>query len=242
MRCLYLQRWMTVLPLLFFFSNSYAQDRLAELAAIGGLTQYNALPLSSNYIRSMQSLAENGDVRAQHHLAMAYDSGDGVKSDDEKAIYWYLQAAKQGYAESQYYLAIMYESGEGTPPDRFRALYWYRQAAEQGYSDAQNRLGLIYEDGGSLQADPTLAVYWYRKAAEQGDDIAQNNLARMYFNGSGVEQSHQMAYVWFSVAEMSGNEEAPEFVMKARAKLDDTAHSKAEVIKAEYINKFVRID
>ena len=56
----------------------------------------------------IKKAAEQGLAPAQVNLGLAYDSGKGVKKDDEKAVDWYKKAAEQGDADAQFNLALMY--------------------------------------------------------------------------------------------------------------------------------------
>ena len=52
--------------------------------------------------------AEQGEAKAQTNLALMYLKGEGVSSDQEKAIYWLRKAAEQGLATAQYMLGWSY--------------------------------------------------------------------------------------------------------------------------------------
>ena len=94
------------------------------------------------------------------------------------------------------------------------------KAAEQGDARTQYRLGREYEVGGrGVPKDAAEAVKWYFKAAEQGYARAQYGLGFMYANGNGVPHNYVEAYAWMSVAATNGNEDAKEFLPKAKAEL-----------------------
>lgn len=80
--------------------------------------------------------ADQGNARAQHNLALMYESGEGVSHDLAEAAKWYRMAADQGNAGSQNNLAALYESGEGMPQDDAIALDLYRRAAKGGDENA----------------------------------------------------------------------------------------------------------
>lgn len=80
--------------------------------------------------------AEQGDVAAQHNLAVMYAKGNGTKQNYKKAAEWYEKAAEQGFAEAQYNLAFMYDHGKGIKQNYKKAFFWYEKAAEQGIAEA----------------------------------------------------------------------------------------------------------
>ena len=78
--------------------------------------------------------AENGNVEAQYHLALMYDTGRGIGRNPREAEKWYKQAAQQGHANAQYYLARLYSTqNSGIKRDEKEALRLYKAAAEQGH-------------------------------------------------------------------------------------------------------------
>ena len=76
-----------------------------------------------------KKLAEQGDIEAQHNLAILYKTGKGVMKDPEKAIKWFRKAADKGLADAQFYLGRMYDKGEGVEQGFEYAAIWYIKAA-----------------------------------------------------------------------------------------------------------------
>ncbi len=88
--------------------------------------------------------ARLGDARAQFNLGLAYDRGEGVAENAEKAVYWYRRAAEQGYANAQSNLGVYVNAGKGVTQDYKEAVRWFRKAAEQENAHAQFALGALY--------------------------------------------------------------------------------------------------
>jgi TPR repeat protein len=80
--------------------------------------------------------AQQGHARAQHNLALMYESGDGVLQDYSEAAKWYRMAADQGNAGSQNNFGRLLETGRGVAKDDLAAIQWYRRAAEGGDENA----------------------------------------------------------------------------------------------------------
>ena len=71
------------------------------------------------------TLAKQGNARAQFNLALLYHGGLYVKFNEDQAVFWYRQAAKNGIREAQEYLAVGYREGWfGLPIDKKKADYW----------------------------------------------------------------------------------------------------------------------
>lgn len=159
-------------------------------------------------IKAILAAAEQGDPEAQCNAGRAYDNGDGVKQDKQRAIEWYLKAAQHGYPDAQHNLGWAYDSGEGVKQDKQRAFEWYLKAAKQGYSKAQYNVGIYYDNGEGVEQDKQQAFEWYLKAAEQGYPDAQFNVGWAYYNGEGVEQDKKQAFEWFLKAAEQGDPDA----------------------------------
>lgn len=118
-------------------------------------------------------LAENGNADAMFYIGYMYDEADGVKQDYDKALYWYLQAARLDNVDAQVNLGYMYGQGLGVDQNYQQELFWYEKAASQGDMDAQYNLGVMYEMGMGTPIDYSTALKWYKKAAAQGDTEAE---------------------------------------------------------------------
>lgn len=55
---------------------------------------------SATAIKIWKPLAEKGDRDAQYHLGYMFQTGTGVKKDNEKAHYWYTKAAQNGHGKA----------------------------------------------------------------------------------------------------------------------------------------------
>ncbi len=148
--------------------------------------------------------AERGEVKAQHELALRYESGKSngkdIGKDAAKAAHWFAKAANQGYLDSQYDLGLMYLDGRGVEQNDREAFNWLKKASDQGDADSATNLGYLYEQGKGVEQNPQEAFKWYKKAAENGNAGAQSSLAYCYVNGTGVEQDFAEAFKWFQKA------------------------------------------
>lgn len=166
--------------------------------------------------------AEQGDIKAQLDLALAYEKGNGVARDDVQAALWFRKAAEQGNALAQDILGYLYATGKGVSKDKAQAAIWYRKAAEQGNINAQFNLAIAYKTGMGLAKDEAQAVNWFGKAAVQGDPEAQTILGKIYEQGLyGVPQNDQQAEAWYQKAAEQGNQEALDSLNNLKEWLED---------------------
>jgi hypothetical protein len=106
-----------------------------------------------------------------------YTGGDGVAKDENKAAFWYEQAAMQEYADAQAMLAVMYFEGAGVPKDVEKTKYWMRKAIEHGDTEAMEFWGWL--DLGEYE--PTRLAGSFRK----GVYAAPNKLFRAKYRLTG---------------------------------------------------------
>ena len=125
-------------------------------------------------LRIWHPLAEQGDVDAQFHLGVMYESGQGVLRNDAGAIKWYRRAAERDDAVAQFNLGIMYAKGEGVSPNHSEAALWYRLAADQGLGGAQFNLGMMYAEGQGVSQDYVQAHMWLNLVASQLPAFGKN--------------------------------------------------------------------
>ena len=140
-----------------------------------GMHHYN----KENYEQALPFLeeaAKQEHAGAQNSLGVMYYHGEGVTTDDAKAVKWYQLSADQGYAEAQYYLGHMYQNGFGVDEDDAKAFELVTSAAKQGHAPAQCYLGDMYRYGEGVDQDYAKAIEWYKLSAGQGDTDAQTSL------------------------------------------------------------------
>ena len=149
--------------------------------------------------------ALQGEVQAQHALALLYDTGSGVAPDPFRAVQWLRSAARKGYAPAKTSLGLMYARGRGVAQDHAESVRWFRAAAQQGDAVAQALLGLAFLEGRGLPQDYAQAVRWFRMAAREGHAAAQHQLGLRYELGQGVARDLVRAHLWFNLAATEGD-------------------------------------
>lgn len=92
----------------------------------------------SEAIPILLKLANEGDVEAQHKLAVAYEDGTGVEKDLDAARHWYHLAAKRNYINSIFNLGQIYlHSQESKYRSIFKALYFCKKGTALGDAESQ---------------------------------------------------------------------------------------------------------
>lgn len=114
-------------------------------------------------------------------IADKYNSNDEIEDSDEKAVDYYIKAAKLGDPRANFNVGSFYHRGKVLELDIEKAIDYYQRAAELGYDGAYSRLGRLYMEGKLLTKDWNKALDNLIKAQEL-DANPENNimLARFY--------------------------------------------------------------
>jgi TPR repeat protein len=153
-------------------------------------------------------LANLGDSNAQNEIGLAYETGDHVQQDFDKAIEWHKLAADQGNLDSAFRIGRIYHFGLGDDQNFYEAAKWYEIASAGNHDLARVNLGLLYINGEGVAQDYKNAEDLFRAAAAQGTHDAQNNLGAMYSMGLGVSPNDEEAFKWYLLAAKQGNQKA----------------------------------
>ena len=144
--------------------------------------------MQEDAINELRKMAESGNADAQFRLGVHYNGINwstwewGNVRDNERASYWYLQAAELGHGTAQYNLSLHYEQAKGVEKNLHKALYWLQKAVENNEESALRRLGDHYRDGlyPYISKDINKAKEYWKKAAELGDEDARERLEKIY--------------------------------------------------------------
>lgn len=79
-----------------------------------------------------------------YNIGYAYEIGDTVAIDINKAVEYYRKAAEKGHAIAQYNMGVFYENA--MPAKVEQAKYWHEKAAAQGYKKSKERLSEIKKE------------------------------------------------------------------------------------------------
>jgi TPR repeat protein len=147
----------------------------------------------SGRLEELSKRALAGDTKAQLRLGLAYEFGDGVEKNVDKAMHWYRSAADRGDPVAQTDLGYFYETGANGPKDPVEAAKWYMRAALSGFTRAKFNLGVLYLVGAGVQRSSAEAAHWIGEAADDGCPSALVSLSYLYANGMGVPRDPQKA-------------------------------------------------
>ena len=176
-----------------------------------GLLAYDSGDYKKAY-KIFETLANDGDDKAQSFLGLMLETGTGVKKDLEKSYKWILKSANQGNAGAMYALGMAYFTGHSYPKkDVSKAKEWFLKAATKGEFFSHYELAGMAID----QKNYFDSVNWLRKAStfefSESDGLAYkklievwHNLGMSYLKGFGVRKDYYAASIWFKRSANAG--------------------------------------
>ncbi|OOF44733.1 hypothetical protein BKK51_08375 [Rodentibacter trehalosifermentans] len=141
----------------------------------------------------MQPLALEGNVLAQSNLGMLYNLGRGVQKDQEKAYWWFSEAAERGSIRAINNLAMMYYQGGYVKKDIPQAIKLFETTAKLKDLDAMIMLSEIY----LKQKNEAKAFEWVKKAVDLNNPIAKLRLGIFYEEGIGTKANKFLASMMY---------------------------------------------
>ena len=197
---------LVALPVLGYLGGSYVERHALNAPATRLDVAIKAL--NGGYDRTaltlFQPLAEQGNARAQFHLALMYEHGWGTAKDANKAVDLYTEAAERGLVPAQSRLGEVYLHGTLVLQDLAKARQWSEKAARAKDIDAQLELADIYERGLGVSADAIEAYAWNAVAAAAGNALAASQRDRILMTLSPDNQAKAQARATVLAASMKG--------------------------------------
>ena len=147
-------------------------------------------------------------------VGYAYALGRGVEQDDEKAVVWFREAARDESVTNRtvYYgavanLGVMYALGRGgLPKDEKRAVALFERAVRREFApfcafpQAHTALAICLYEGRGTKQDAARAYALFREAADFGHPQAQLHVGVLCWRGEGTEKSPTNALAYLEAA------------------------------------------
>ncbi|AWM79156.1 hypothetical protein DKL61_01590 [Gammaproteobacteria bacterium ESL0073] len=127
-------------------------------------------------ITLLNKLAEQGNAQAMNNLGYMYANGEGVTTDNTRAMYWMLKAAKGGSMQAMKNLGFAYYDGKIVIKDEQQSLDWFSKCAQLDDTTCMRRVAHLYLRSKTIKRNPELAKKWLTKSAELGDEEAKKTL------------------------------------------------------------------
>lgn len=152
-------------------------------------------------------------------LATAYEMGDVLPKDEQKAAQLYQLAVDGGSKTALTMLGNCYRAGIGVEQNKEKAVELYKMAVESGNMDEVNPwseyiMGLCFSSGTGVEKDESKALEWFYKAARngEGNTDAMFEIGLYNFQGIVTEKNYKQAFDWFSIASEKGDPDSNLFL------------------------------
>ena len=147
----------------------------------------------SNVFKFQQKLADSGNVYAQYKLASMYESGEGVATSLDKALYWYDRAARSGLKKAEHrntYLMVK-ELGfnKRMHSDWLSSI---KTEANNHKSDAMLLLGQLYKQGLGVKKNLIKALDLLTQVSVLGDADVDDEIESIYAEMSAKKKSKKL--------------------------------------------------
>lgn len=146
----------------------------------------------NNVFPVIKSMAESGDVYAQHELAELYFSRNALK----QGIEWLKKAANEGYWGAMERIGDLYWMGDYVVQDFSEAMSWYAKGMEKESAGSFRDMALCYYYGNGVKEDNEQAKQLWLKAYELGSGVAAWNIAQMYGWGKLGDIDKKKKLLW----------------------------------------------
>ena len=171
------------------------------------LREDNGVPVET-VIPAYLSLAEEGHTDAQVRVMHYY----AEKQQDERAVYWAQQAAKNHHPQAQIFLTRHYQHSK--VPNLPAAHRLYQQAAAQGIVSAHWQLANQFLHGQGVPKNHKQALYHLRIAADADVAPAQAELGKLLLEGRYLPADVEEGMKWINKAVRQEDDAACAFIAK----------------------------
>lgn len=199
-------------------SQAQAGDSNAQLL-LGSIYMISAdkndIPLAVEWITKS---AMQGNTKAQHMLALHYESNENEPYNLVKAIYWHDVAAYNNNSDSKYRLGHYYIEGKFDEDDKLLTEYkpsqlditagvmYLKEAASLGNPDSQYMLGNMYSTGRNIPKDLVLAMCWLGISAKTFQSMIVNQMDEIYYGGKYKKAYDELTSISKNASQKDTNE------------------------------------
>jgi TPR repeat protein len=157
---------------------------------------------------ALMAKAEKGDALSAYRVGVIYDTGCGVRGDQQVAAAYYEMAAKGGDVDGAVHLGMIYVDGEALKQDYAKARHLLTGPAKAGHPLANYFLGVIAYRGDEVKPakpDVATAMKYFRAAADGGLAQAQFIIGQAAAEGVELPKDGKLAKLMLLRAAQQGH-------------------------------------
>ena len=130
-------------------------------------------------IEEFESLVDEGSLQSMFYLGVAYRDGQGVETEEEKAVEYFVRASDLGFAIAGYNLGLLYFDQK-----KYRKSFETLSAWEDAnYAPTLCRLASFYQNGYGVEKQIDKAKLLFERSSKLGNIWAKRRLAQIYMTG-----------------------------------------------------------
>jgi len=153
---------------------------------------------SGNLFIFQQKLARKGNPQAQYRLAFMYETGQGVKVNQTKAIQWYTTSAKQGNRLASHRLAYLKAKLEGYSEARDKK--WIDEVKRDAFTNKPEEMFLLaqlYHEGIGVKKDLNKSLKLMSRLSSEGMVAADSEVENLQaeIKANNAIKKHQQAVI-----------------------------------------------
>ncbi len=147
-----------------------------------------------------------------------YEKGLGTAKNEQKALNWYKESAKNGDAYAMQRVGLIYKNGKTVQQDFKKAVKWFKQSANAENPTGKYFLAYMYYKGFGVEQNYNKAFNLAQQSAKEDITGAKQLLAYCYEHGNGVKKDLNKAEKLYIECEKRGNKQAAVRLKKIKAK------------------------
>lgn len=188
------------------------QEAMKEFSHVKPPTDQNH-PGYALYMRAVSANTWHPERDDSSQMHKEFEQWYAKRCRQERAAYWFMQAANGGHAGAQYQVGMMHLRGfeedddplrEGSyvplPLDRPLAVQWLERAARADHAEAMCELGMCLLRGIGTDVDMESSRTWFEKSAAKGVPEGMYQLGLCYERGKGVRPDAKRAVAYYRQA------------------------------------------
>ena len=169
---------------------------------VGGALNYFAFGTLQVRIKNSFWFRTEGRSDWRLSLGNAYLYGSLVLKDQQKAIFWWQQAAEKGNSNAQLMLAVtLLKQPDDGKHNIQQGMIWLEKAAKQNNLEAKSLRGTMYVTGAyGSPKDLKTAQALLIEATRQGSPSAAMMIGTLSMAGMMFQSDYQQQYIWINLS------------------------------------------
>ena len=162
------------------------------IASLVLMTKFHSSNANAYAAQDYEQNCANGDFVACHDAGVAYEKGDGIAKDMQKAALNFTRACNGGDIRSCTAAGSIYMSEKGVPKDAHKAFGLFKKACDNNGIGGCMSLGLMYAYGDGVPKDYDKTLEYYKKSCKDDTNKICQRLHIRALTGAEMDANDAM--------------------------------------------------